>query len=116
MASPLIGGNCNDTLDGHAGSYTLQGGEGDDLLLDGIGADTFIFAQTRDEIGDFQNEVDTLVLDTALWGGDNLSVHELGQYSVFTDDGLVLGFGNSNVLTLAGLASINVLNNDLEFI
>lgn len=112
----LDGGSGNDVLRGNAGNDRLDGGTGDDLLSGGIGADTFVFASGADQIVDFQNEIDTLVLDRALVGGSDISVSDLGQYATFTADGMVLDFGNGNMLTLDGVSSINVLNNDLEFV
>lgn len=112
----LYGEAGDDTLLGNSGNDTLDGGPGDDLLLGGRGADSFVFSHGADTIGDFQNNVDTLVLDSDLWGGGTLSVQELFAYSTGTEDGLVFDFGNGHTLTLANVHSINVLNNDLEFL
>ena len=69
-----------------------------------------------DRILDFQNNIDTLVLDTALWGGGELSVGQLSAYASLTEDGHVsLDFGNGNTLELTNIDNINVLNDDLGF-
>lgn len=111
----LEGESGNDTLAGNTGNDTLDGGTDDDLLLGGKGADTFIFSSGQDVIGDFQNEIDTLVLDRALVGGTDVTVQDLAQYATVTESGMVLDFENGNSLTLDGISSINVLTNDLDF-
>lgn len=113
----LDGGSGDDLLKGNAGHDTLDGGLGNDLLSGGIGADHFIFRAGHDEIIDFQNEIDTLVLDPALWGGGVREVTQLLAYARETSDGFVsLDFGNGNILDLVGVESLNVLNGDLEFL
>lgn len=121
----LYGGDGNDMLDGGAGFDTLHGGEGDDVIdvgagrdaLNGnAGSDLLDGASGADQIVDFQNEIDTLVLDRSLVGGCGISVSALGQYAAFTAEGMVLDFGYGNMMTLDGVSSINVLNNDLEFV
>ena len=111
-----MGDGGNDTLAGNAGHDTLDGGGADDYLFGGIGADTFIFNSGDDEIADFQNNIDTLVLDRALWGGGGMSVNALSQFAEVVNGNLVLDFGGGNSLTLNGITSLNVLNGDLDFI
>ncbi|WP_299146559.1 calcium-binding protein [uncultured Tateyamaria sp.] len=115
-ADSLMGDGGNDTLAGNAGHDTLDGGGADDYLFGGIGADTFIFNSGDDEIADFQNNIDTLVLDRALWGGGGMSVNALSQFAEVVNGDLVLDFGGGNSLTLNGITSLNVLNGDLDFI
>ncbi|MBY5935537.1 calcium-binding protein [Tateyamaria omphalii] len=115
-ADSLMGDGGNDTLAGNAGHDTLDGGGGDDYLFGGIGADTFIFTGGDDEIADFQNNIDTLVLDRALWGGETMTVNGLTQFAEVVDGDLLLDFGEGNRLTLTGVESLNVLNGDLDFL
>ena len=83
----------------------------------GIGADRFTFGSGRDRILDFQNEIDTLVLDSALWGGGSLSLSQLANYVTETADGSIsLDFGNGNILELSGVETLSVLNGDVEFV
>jgi serralysin len=111
----LAGGAGNDLLKGNAGHDTLDGGYGDDILSGGIGADQFHFGSGEDRIVDFQNEIDTLVLDAMLWGGGARSLSQLAEYASLNDDGFVsFDFGNGNTLELLNVTSINVLDNDFE--
>jgi serralysin len=111
----LFGGSGNDLLKGNAGHDSLDGGEGDDLLAGGIGADQFYFASGHDQILDFQNEIDTLVLDSMLWGGGERSLSQLSEFAEVTEGGFIsLDFGNGNILDLLNVTSLNVLDNDLE--
>lgn len=113
----LTGGSGNDLLKGNAGHDTLDGGDGDDLLAGGIGADRFIFTSGHDQIFDFQNEIDTLVLDSMLWGGGTRTVSQLSQYASLTAEGYVsLDFGNGNILDLLDVESFDILENDLDLV
>ncbi|ASP22602.1 leukotoxin [Antarctobacter heliothermus] len=66
----LEGGSGNDILRGRAGEDELAGGEGLDYLTGGQGADSFVFRSiadagigaTRDQILDFEQEVDVIVV------------------------------------------------------
>ncbi|SFS85832.1 Ca2+-binding protein, RTX toxin-related [Sulfitobacter marinus] len=111
----LDGGAGNDLLKGNAGHDTLDGGAGDDILSGGIGADQFFFGSGQDQITDFQNEIDTLVLDAMLWGGGERSLSQLTAYASVNGDGFVsFDFGNGNTLELLNVTSISVLDNDFE--
>jgi len=113
----LRGGDGDDLLKGNAGHDNLDGGRGNDILSGGIGADRFTFGSGRDRILDFQNEIDTLVLDSALWGGGSLSLSQLANYVTETADGSIsLDFGNGNILELSGVETLSVLNGDVEFV
>jgi hypothetical protein len=72
----LLGGVGNDRLDGGAGNDRLNGGSGNDKLVGGAGrdqltggagADQFIFkvGMGRDDVMDFQDDIDTIVIDSA---------------------------------------------------
>ncbi len=111
----LDGGAGNDLLKGNAGHDTLDGGYGDDILSGGIGADQFSFGSGQDQIVDFQDDIDTLVLDAMLWGGGDRSLSQLSEYVSLNDDGFVsFDFGNGNTLELLNVTSVNVLDNDLD--
>ncbi|RQP07762.1 MAG: peptidase [Paracoccus sp. BP8] len=109
----LVGGNGNDWLDGGAGADLLIGGYGNDTLLGGAGADHFAFHGGRDVVRDFQDNIDTLRIDDALWGGGTRSVAQVLQYARAVDGNTVFDFGNGNVLTLNGFANIAALQDDL---
>ncbi|HEV8678847.1 MAG TPA: calcium-binding protein, partial [Stellaceae bacterium] len=68
----LIGGAGNDTLTGGGGNDTLNGGLGNDLLTGGGGNDSFKFdtalgATNIDQIFDFSNVADKILLDDAVF-------------------------------------------------
>ncbi|EEB83747.1 calcium-binding protein [Roseobacter sp. GAI101] len=113
----LKGGDGDDLLKGNAGHDDLDGGRGNDVLSGGFGVDRFTYGSGQDRIIDFQNEIDTLVLDSALWGGGALSVSQLATYVTQTTGGSIsLDFGNGNILELSGVETVNVLNGDVEFV
>ncbi len=65
LNNAITGGAGNDVLAGLDGRDTLTGGAGDDRLTGGVGADHFVFAQGfgQDQISDFADNVDAIVLD-----------------------------------------------------
>lgn len=128
----ILGGAGHDTLYGDAGSDVLQGDAGNDVLLGGdwgdqlsggagddrmrgeAGADVFVFDGGRDVVMDFTDNVDTLRIDNALWGGGSRSLEQIRQsFANETGPDLVLNFGNGNVLKLVGVDAFGVLANDL---
>ncbi|MEL7462997.1 MAG: choice-of-anchor Q domain-containing protein [Pseudomonadota bacterium] len=67
-----------DQLEGGAGDDTLIGDEGADVIVTGTGADTIFFntapnAAERDRITDFESGVDSLRIDTLVFGGGLVS-------------------------------------------
>lgn len=119
----LFGNDGNDTLHGGAGNDSLSGGNGDDRLLGGagndllsggLGADLFDFHAGRDTILDFRNDMDTLRVDDALWGGGARSADQiLSAYGRVVGGNAVLDFGQGHVLTLNGVSDLSVLRDDL---
>jgi hypothetical protein len=134
LGDRAAGGSGNDTLNGDAGSDTLRGdegldlltggsggdvltgGDGNDVLRGGAGADRFAFATGTgaDRIQDFADDVDTLVLNKSLWGGDTLRIAQvLSRFAVDTGADVELRFSVDDVVTLRGLADISMLQNDI---
>lgn len=112
----LSGGAGNDTLFGNAGADVLDGGAGDDMLDGGKSTDTFVFGAGVDHIVNFQDDIDTLLLEAALWGGAALSADEiLDGYGSFSGGTATLDFG-AEVLTIDGLGSLSELQNDLGLV
>lgn len=110
----LNGGSGNDSLSGGNGNDRLLGGTGNDLLSGGLGADLFDFHAGRDTILDFRNNVDTLRVDDALWGGGARSADQiLSAYGRVVGGNAVLDFGHGNVVTLNGVSDLTVLRDDL---
>lgn len=118
----LFGGNGNDTLNGGAGNDLLYGNSGDDhleggggtdILNGGLGADTFVFRGDSILIEDFQNDVDTLLIDPALWGGAALDPDEIAAMAHVQDGTVVFDFGEDGRLVIVGVGTTTALENDL---
>ncbi len=111
----LDGGTGKDVIDGGFGNDLLAGGTGNDTLTGGAGADTFAFIGSfgRDVITDFQDNLDTLRLDDAIWGGGLTIAQLLAQHAVYTSAGTaVLTFGTA-ALTLTGVNNYALLLDDI---
>ncbi len=121
----LRGGAGRDKLDGGAGNDRLEGGIGRDKLVGGSGADTFVFKQgwAVDRVSDFEDNVDTIELHSALWGGGAMTVANLlATYgSVVANNGnagfhVELNFGNGDVMKIHGISDVNLLLDDITII
>lgn len=112
-ADRLAGEQGADHLFGGAGNDILSGGLGADLLSGGAGADTFFFDHGADVILDFQDNLDTIRVDDALWGGAARSVAQVLRMATVVDGDLVLDFGGGHRLTVADLARPGLLADDL---
>ncbi|MDT8853535.1 hypothetical protein RNZ50_00510 [Paracoccaceae bacterium Fryx2] len=114
----LLGMDGADTLLGGGGRDELIGGRGADVLTGGVGADSFVFEAKggRDRITDFEDDIDTLRLDPALWDNARLTrAQVVAEFGADTEAGLVLTFGPGLVVTVAGMDSASILN-DLAFL
>lgn len=111
-ANLIRGGGGNDRLFGGGGNDTLNGERGDDVLFGGAGRDSFIFDSGRDVIADFQNNIDTIFIDDALWSGHRTLAQVLSMASVVAGD-VVFNFAGGHRLTVANVASVNLLADDL---
>lgn len=110
----LWGAEGNDRLGGSSGADRLFGGAGDDALTGGSGADRFVFNGGQDVVRDFANNIDTIAIDNALWGGTRMSVARLLQrFGEVTEAGVVLRFSDSAVLTVEDIGRLAALSNDL---
>lgn len=114
----LNGGAGNDVLDGGSGRDVLKGGGGNDRLTGGAQADRFVFTKGmgQDIITDFQDNVDTLVLDNAIWQGTANKSQVLSQFASIDGDDVVFDFGNGNTLRIEGLFDPMALLDDLKII
>lgn len=113
----LEGGNGQDLLKGNSGQDTLDGGAGSDILVGGIGADTFIFSSGFDRIVDFQNNIDSLVIDQSMLGADGITVKNLGFFDVSEGtDSLHLDFGSGNYLIIDDIHDLSIILDDISFI
>ncbi len=59
----IVGGDGNDWLSGGSGDDWLDGGKGRDVMTGGEGADTFVFEKGHDTITDFEDGIDTIVIE-----------------------------------------------------
>lgn len=115
MANILHGLQGADRLVGGAGNDTLAGDRGDDVLNGGAGADVFIFALGHDVIRDFGDNIDTVRIDDALWGGAERSAGWVLDHGRLVDGEVVLSFGDHS-LTFENLTRIAALQDDLVIV
>lgn len=110
-ADVLTGGAGNDVLFGGTGNDTLDGGAGNDRLSGSSGADVFIYAQGRDTIASFEDNIDTLRIEADLLapGAGWAALRRLGQERA---DQVVFNFGDGDVLIVLGVNRLDVLQDD----
>jgi serralysin len=111
------GGGGNEVIFGEAGNDSLIGGIGNDTLWGGADADRFVFLAGcgGDRVGDFEDGIDTLVLDDALWGGGLSVAQVIAAYASTVGADLVFDFGGG-MITLAGLGAAGLADSDLIII
>lgn len=112
----LFGGGGNDMLYGGAGLDTLDGGKGNDVITGGSDADVLIFRSGQDTIVDFEDDIDIVQIDDALWGGATATVEDILNAATVIGGDTVIDFGAGNTLTIAGLTDISLLENDIFII
>ncbi|SFC65532.1 M10 family metallopeptidase [Tropicimonas isoalkanivorans] len=98
----LLGGGGRDTLKGQNGADVLVGGAGRDILIGGAGSDTFVFDRGagRDVIRDWSDGEDRV--DLKDWHLS--SFREAMSLATPVNDGIALGFGDGDTLTIRGLS------------
>lgn len=109
----LQGASGADLLLGGAGNDTLQGEGGDDTLTGGAGADTFIFNSGEDVITDFEQGIDHIQLDAALWTGLTSANDLLLIYGQLSDTVMTIDFGNGDVLVIENVTDPSTLADDI---
>jgi serralysin len=107
----LTGGAGNDVLFGGTANDTLDGGAGNDRLGGASGADVFIYAEGRDTIAAFEDNIDTLRIEADLLGPSAgwAALRRLGQERA---DQVVFNFGDGDVLIVLGVNRLDVLQDD----
>lgn len=128
----IVGGGGDDVLRGGAGKDQLWGGTGNDVLRGGIGRDklvggdgndTFVFKKgwAVDRVADFEDNIDTIRLDSALWGGGAMSVAVIiANYgSVVANPAsagshVELNFGAGDILKIYGISNTADLLDDIS--
>ena len=117
----LLGDGGNDTIDGMGGKDVIRGGDGDDRINGGAGNDglrgdagfdTFIYqlASGHDFVIDFENDIDTLELDDALWGGTALTPTQVVDTYMTMENAnrFYFDFGNGDVLHVLSATAITL--------
>ncbi|MCK0171600.1 hypothetical protein MWU53_11070 [Aliiroseovarius sp. S1123] len=111
----LNGGDGRDILRGGLGLDELDGGAGNDGLYGGGGQDTFLFNAGVDRIRDFDPADDTIMFDSALWGGGTLSQSEILSYATAMSDRVVFDFGDGDRLIVFGVTDLSQLEDTIGF-
>jgi Ca2+-binding RTX toxin-like protein len=115
-ADRLFGGDGNDQLRGDGGNDRLTGGKGNDVMTGGAGADVFVFAEGRDRITDFTNNVDTITIDADDLGLRQGSLTKAADLFDIRNGNAVLHLDNGTVLTVQGVRDAGQLTDDIAFI
>ncbi len=117
-ADTLYGGAGNDRLSGGDGADMLLGGAGNDTLDGGAGEDVFCFfsGSGRDRILGFEDNLDTLQFDDALWKNKPLTLDRLlDLYATETSVGILFTFVKQSVF-VAGITDSVLLLDDITII
>lgn len=118
----LFGGGGHDTLNGSTGSDVITGGSGNDTMNGGDNADTFVFGTGfgDDRINAYEQGIDTLQLDDAIWGGGLTAQQVVASYGSLNGTGtiLTLDFGSGNIIEVQSGGGINdtTLHLDLSIV
>ena len=113
----LFGGKGKDELNGGYGKDRLSGEGGNDKLTGGAGKDKFVFRDKddKDKIFDFQNNVDTILLDDNLWNNNKSVSQVLNQFGTQVGSNFVLDFGGGDILTILN-ATKSQLQDDISIV
>ena len=118
-ADQLFGGAGNDDLNGGGFGDLLDGQTGDDTIRGGFGQDFVIFrvGYGRDTLTDFENDIDKLWIDDALWSGLGTltTAQVVAQFASVTGGNVEFDFGGGDVLVLQGITSTADLADDIIF-
>lgn len=112
----LEGGAGRDSLRGGDGSDRINGGEGDDRLNGGAQSDTFVFelSSASDLITGFENDLDLLELDNALWGGGLTTSQVIEQFASEISGGVQFTFNGGDTLEVRGIGiDIGTIGDDI---
>ena len=107
----LVGGQGDDRLKGGNGDDGLDGGAGTNVLTGGAGRDTFYFREGVTRITDFQDDIDTIILND--WLQQSTEIEDVLAFGRIEDGNAVFDFGNGWVLTVEGVTDLSIFENDL---
>jgi Ca2+-binding RTX toxin-like protein len=108
----LVGHRNNDTLEGGAGSDRIEGRSGNDILSGGADADMFYFSSGRDQILDFEDDIDLILILAKRVGGATTGQEIVDSFGSLLDDGALLDFGRHELL-INGVSDLQTLVDDL---
>lgn len=119
----MYGGQDDDRIAGEDGSDRLYGQSGDDYLIGGAdtdwlyggtGEDQFLFGENfdKDLVRDFENNVDTILINDNLWSGTKTVQDVLDDYAVRDGADVVFDFGNGDILIVEN-TNFSALSNDI---
>lgn len=115
----LMSGGGNDSLTGNGKANTFNAGGGDDTLTGNGGKDKFIFGFGpgtdigADTITDFEDDIDTLVLDSDIWGGGLSRAQVVSTYASVVGSDTVFDFGSGNTVTVLGVTDTSIFIDDI---
>ena len=111
----LFGDGNADLLFGGAGNDSLNGGLGNDTLAGGGGSDTFVFqlAMGIDRVSGFQDDLDTLRIDDALWGGGKTVAQVVTTFAHVVGANTIFNFGAGNEIIVLAVTNTAEFLNDL---
>lgn len=101
-ADTVLGGAGDDVVQGGAGNDWLNGGPGEDTLTGGDGRDTFVFlaGDDTDHYTHFDTATDRILIDRQ-WIIPGAGFRDyVDAYIRTTDGGLILDFGNGDVIII----------------
>ncbi|SFA54014.1 serralysin [Paracoccus halophilus] len=111
-----FGNDLNNRITGNFADNFINGNDGNDILTGRGGSDNFVFNDGRDIITDFRDDMDTIRIDNALWGGAPRTRAQLLADADVIGGNTVFNFGNGNTLTVNGVTDTAILMNDLIII
>lgn len=113
----------DDVIDGESGNDRLSGGADDDSLTGGLGTDTFVFALgfDADIVTDFNDDVDTLELDDALWTSSGTLTAQQVVDTFMTEvnsQEFLFDFGGGDTFEIqtSGVASLSIFADDISIV
>ncbi|MFD1880477.1 M10 family metallopeptidase C-terminal domain-containing protein [Paracoccus pacificus] len=109
----VVGNDIDNIIVGNGAANVLSGRGGNDRLTGGGGADSFVFDGGKDVVADFQDNVDTLRLDNALWNSASRSIDEALSHARVAGGNVVFDFDGGNRLVVLGVNDLDLLRDDL---
>ncbi|MGV6802370.1 MAG: calcium-binding protein [bacterium] len=112
----LYGNRGEDRLYGQQGTDRLNGGADNDTLNGGDNQDEFVFALNYDidTITDFTDNIDSIELNSNLWGGGLTVAQVISTYGSMAGSTAILDFGTDELRVLNTVLS--ALENDIVIV